>query len=83
ALTRLGIELPWCTHICILLVRSQSPPVPGRFSTDFCTRLLRDRLVELNMPATFDLGSPGTHSWPCWADQLAKSWPTLAAGLEP
>ncbi|MBY4129280.1 esterase family protein [Rhodococcus fascians] len=50
--------------------------------TDFCTRLLRDRLVALNIPATFDLGSPGTHSWPYWADQLAKSWPTLAAGLK-
>lgn len=51
--------------------------------SDLCTRLLSDRRVELNIPATFDLGSPGTHSWPYWADQLAKSWPTLAAGLEP
>uniref|UniRef100_UPI001FFC25E0 transposase n=1 Tax=Gordonia paraffinivorans TaxID=175628 RepID=UPI001FFC25E0 len=25
------IELPWCSHTGILLVRSRSPPDPGRF----------------------------------------------------
>ncbi|MGV9826682.1 hypothetical protein, partial [Gordonia sp. NPDC003429] len=31
-LTGLLVELPWCSHIRILLVRSRSPPDPGRFT---------------------------------------------------
>ncbi|MEU8895029.1 alpha/beta hydrolase family protein [Nocardia sp. NPDC048505] len=47
-----------------------------------CTRNLADRLAELSIPAAVNLRSTGTHSWPYWTDELAASWPTLAAGLE-
>ncbi|WP_072802750.1 alpha/beta hydrolase [Rhodococcoides yunnanense] len=49
--------------------------------SNYCTHSLDDRLRQLSIPATFDFGSVGTHSWAYWVDQLPKSWPTLAAGL--
>ncbi|GAB2710915.1 alpha/beta hydrolase [Nocardia thraciensis] len=46
-----------------------------------CTQQLRDRLRELNIPATFDLRPNGTHSWGYWEEDLHKSWPVLSAAL--
>jgi S-formylglutathione hydrolase FrmB len=45
-----------------------------------CTLNLEKRLKQLRIPATFDY-EPGTHSWPYWQDQLAKSWPMLERAL--
>ncbi|WP_242423772.1 alpha/beta hydrolase family protein [Frankia sp. EI5c] len=33
------------------------------------------------LPVTTDFYGDGTHSWPYWSRQLARSWPVLAAGL--
>ncbi|GAB87372.1 putative mycolyltransferase [Gordonia rubripertincta NBRC 101908] len=49
-------------------------------ATYHCTRNLERRLGQLGIPATFDY-EPGTHSWPYWQDQLAKSWPMLERAL--
>lgn len=49
-------------------------------ATHHCTRNLERRLDQLGIPATIDY-EPGTHSWPYWQDQLAKSWPTLDRAL--
>ncbi len=49
--------------------------------TNFCTHNLQNRLAQLNIPATFDYTSTGTHSWGYWQDALKVSWPTLAKGL--
>lgn len=46
-----------------------------------CTRQLADRLAQLGIPATVNRRPTGTHSWPYWADELPRSWPTMAAGL--
>ncbi|WP_405487799.1 alpha/beta hydrolase [Nocardia sp. NBC_00511] len=46
-----------------------------------CTRQLADRLGQLGIPAAVELRPTGTHSWPYWSDELARSWPTIAAGL--
>ncbi|MEV6274588.1 alpha/beta hydrolase family protein [Nocardia sp. NPDC051832] len=46
-----------------------------------CTRALADRLAALHIPAAVNLRSTGTHSWPYWIDELAASWPAIAAGL--
>ncbi|WP_280266141.1 alpha/beta hydrolase [Nocardia wallacei] len=46
-----------------------------------CTQQLRDRLRELDIPATFDLRPNGTHSWGYWEQDLHKSWPVLRAAL--
>ncbi|MGW5436786.1 alpha/beta hydrolase [Nocardia asteroides] len=46
-----------------------------------CTLQLRDRLRELDIPATFDLRPSGTHSWGYWEQDLHRSWPMLAAAL--
>ncbi|WP_141811747.1 alpha/beta hydrolase [Nocardia bhagyanarayanae] len=51
--------------------------------TDMCTRQLRDRLRELNIPATFDLRPTGTHSWGYWQQDLHNSWPLFEAALTP
>lgn len=48
---------------------------------DLCTRQLRDRLRELDIPATFDIRPSGTHSWGYWEQDLHKSWPLLEAAL--
>ncbi|MBF6328528.1 alpha/beta hydrolase [Nocardia transvalensis] len=46
-----------------------------------CTLALEDRLERMQIPATVDLRPVGTHSWPYWADELPRAWPTLAAAL--
>ncbi|MBF6169909.1 alpha/beta hydrolase [Nocardia blacklockiae] len=48
-----------------------------------CTLQLRDRLRELDIPATFDLRPNGTHSWGYWQQDLHNSWPLLSAALTP
>ncbi|MFE2995091.1 alpha/beta hydrolase [Nocardia sp. NPDC059246] len=54
---------------------------PIEAGADMCTRQLADRLAQLEIPATVDRRPTGTHSWPYWADELPRSWPTMAAGL--
>ncbi|MFI6955824.1 alpha/beta hydrolase [Nocardia sp. NPDC050408] len=46
-----------------------------------CTEQLRDRLRELDIPATFDSRPTGTHSWGYWQEDLHNSWPVLRAAL--
>ncbi|MEU0538970.1 alpha/beta hydrolase family protein [Nocardia sp. NPDC005978] len=46
-----------------------------------CTGQLRDRLRELDIPATFDMRPSGTHSWPYWQQDLHNSWPLFEAAL--
>ncbi|WP_051186771.1 alpha/beta hydrolase [Nocardia tenerifensis] len=46
-----------------------------------CTRQLQDRLRELNIPATVDLRTTGTHSWGYWQQDLHNSWPVFSAAL--
>ncbi|BCK55562.1 alpha/beta hydrolase [Nocardia wallacei] len=46
-----------------------------------CTVQVRDRLRELNIPATVDLRPNGTHSWGYWQQDLRNSWPMFAAAL--
>lgn len=46
-----------------------------------CTQQLRDRLRELDIPATVDLRSSGTHSWGYWQQDLHNSWPVFSAAL--
>ncbi|MDG3015603.1 alpha/beta hydrolase family protein [Speluncibacter jeojiensis] len=46
-----------------------------------CTQVLADRLRQLNIPATINLGGDGTHSWGYWQDDMRKSWPLMAASL--
>lgn len=46
-----------------------------------CTEQMAQRLRDLNIPATVNLPATGTHSWMYWQDQLHRSWPTIAAGL--
>lgn len=47
-----------------------------------CALALADRLTRLQIPATVNLRPTGTHSWPYWADELARSWPTIAHALD-
>jgi S-formylglutathione hydrolase FrmB len=47
----------------------------------YCTVNLRERLIQLRIPATYDLYPAGSHSWGYWQDAFKDSWPTLAAGL--
>ncbi len=49
--------------------------------TDQCAHALRDRLQQLNIPATFDLRPTGTHSWGYWQEDLHKSWPMIRDAL--
>ncbi|MFI6777209.1 alpha/beta hydrolase [Nocardia sp. NPDC050412] len=46
-----------------------------------CAVALADRLTRLEIPATVNLRPTGTHSWPYWADELVRSWPTIAHAL--
>ncbi|WP_459958555.1 alpha/beta hydrolase [Nocardia sp. IFM 10818] len=50
-------------------------------ATHLCTRQLRDRFRELDIPAVFDLRETGTHSWKYWQQDLHNSWPMFAAAL--
>ncbi|MCU1644811.1 MAG: Diacylglycerol O-acyltransferase [Nocardia sp.] len=54
---------------------------PLEAGADMCTRQLADRLGQLGIPAVVDRRLTGTHSWPYWADELPRSWQTLADGL--
>ncbi|MFI6173902.1 esterase family protein, partial [Nocardia sp. NPDC051052] len=49
--------------------------------TSACARQLRERLQELNIPATFDFRPVGTHSWGYWERDLHNSWPLFEAAL--
>lgn len=49
--------------------------------THYCTTELDATLHADGVPATFVYNPNGTHSWPYWVDQLAASWPDLAAAL--
>lgn len=51
-------------------------------ASDWCARNLETKLGELDIPATFEISKPGTHSWGYWQDALRASWPVLAKGLE-
>ncbi|MEU0544892.1 alpha/beta hydrolase family protein [Nocardia sp. NPDC005978] len=54
---------------------------PIEAGSDMCTQQLAERLGQLGIPATVNRRLTGTHSWPYWAEELPRSWPTLAAGL--
>ncbi len=54
---------------------------PIEAGASMCTAQLAARLAQLGIPATVNMRPTGTHSWPYWADELPRSWPTLAAGL--
>ncbi|PXX71340.1 S-formylglutathione hydrolase FrmB [Nocardia tenerifensis] len=49
--------------------------------TAACTAQLRERLRELNIPATVDERPTGTHSWGYWQQDLHNSWPLFRAAL--
>ncbi|TCJ97042.1 alpha/beta hydrolase [Nocardia alba] len=51
-------------------------------TTRWCTVNLQNRLEELDIPATFDLSTQGTHSWGYWQKAFKNSWPLLAEGME-
>ncbi|MGW4090173.1 alpha/beta hydrolase [Nocardia sp. NPDC004750] len=46
-----------------------------------CAHDLSDRLRALNIPATFDFRTSGTHSWGYWQEDLHNSWPLIAAAV--
>ncbi|WP_435829490.1 alpha/beta hydrolase [Nocardia fusca] len=46
-----------------------------------CAVRLRNRLRELDIPATVTLRPGGTHSWGYWQRDLHDSWPIFAAAL--
>ncbi|SUA43485.1 Uncharacterised protein [Nocardia africana] len=50
-------------------------------ATHNCAIALRDRLTQLNIPATFDLRANGTHSWGYWQEDLHRSWPLFEQAL--
>jgi S-formylglutathione hydrolase FrmB len=54
---------------------------PLEAAANTCTRKFAERLAQLHIPATVNFRLTGTHSWPYWADELPRSWPTLAAAL--
>ncbi|WP_280336752.1 alpha/beta hydrolase [Nocardia wallacei] len=54
---------------------------PLEAAANACTMALADRLSRMRIPATVNLNPVGTHSWPYWADELPRAWPTLAKGL--
>lgn len=55
---------------------------PLEAGTNACTRRLTNRLEELDIAHTAHFRVTGTHAWPYWADELRRSWPTIADGLE-
>ncbi|WP_442944084.1 alpha/beta hydrolase [Nocardia sp. NBC_00508] len=55
---------------------------PLEAGADTCTRQFADRLTQLHIPATKSFRLTGTHSWPYWADELPRSWPTMATALD-
>ncbi|MGW4720585.1 alpha/beta hydrolase [Nocardia sp. NPDC004260] len=46
-----------------------------------CAHALAARLTQLQIPATVNLRAAGTHSWPYWADELSRPWPTITEAL--
>jgi S-formylglutathione hydrolase FrmB len=54
---------------------------PLEAAADICTMALADRLSRMQIPATVNLQPVGTHSWPYWADELPRAWPTIAGAL--
>ncbi len=54
---------------------------PLEAATNMCTARLVQRLVSIGIPVTADFRLTGTHSWPYWADELVKSWPTIAPAI--
>ncbi|MFC6010854.1 alpha/beta hydrolase [Nocardia lasii] len=51
--------------------------------TVVCTELLRTRLSELNIPATFHFRDAGTHSWGYWEQDMHAYWERAAGLLVP
>ncbi|WP_040752037.1 alpha/beta hydrolase [Nocardia transvalensis] len=49
--------------------------------TQRCAESLRDRLDQLDIPATFDIRPVGTHSWGYWQDDLHRSWELFEPAL--
>ncbi|WP_040832862.1 alpha/beta hydrolase [Nocardia brevicatena] len=54
---------------------------PLEAATAICTRRIAARLDTVGIPYTAHFRPTGTHAWPYWADELVRSWPTVAAGL--
>ncbi|MFD0362041.1 alpha/beta hydrolase [Nocardia sp. GCM10030253] len=54
---------------------------PLEAATNACTQRLADRLTTLGIPVTSHFRLTGTHSWPYWRDELARSWPTVSRPL--
>lgn len=50
-------------------------------ATRVCTEMLAAKLADLQIPATVDRPTAGSHSWNYWQDQLHKSWPQLARSI--
>ncbi|GAB2542251.1 alpha/beta hydrolase [Nocardia heshunensis] len=50
-------------------------------NVELSTSILQTRLQSLNIPATFEFRTTGTHIWGYWQDDLKASWPVLAQGL--
>ncbi|AYF73578.1 esterase family protein [Nocardia yunnanensis] len=51
-------------------------------NVELSTSILQTRLQALNIPATFEFRTTGTHIWGYWQDDLKASWPVLAQGLD-
>jgi S-formylglutathione hydrolase FrmB len=54
---------------------------PLEAATNACTLRLAERLGTLGIPVTSHFRLTGTHSWPYWRDELARSWPTVSRPL--
>ena len=50
-------------------------------ATNYCSHNLQTKLDSMNIPATYNFRSTGTHSWGYWHDDFLDSWPVLARGL--
>ncbi|MFD6860664.1 alpha/beta hydrolase [Rhodococcus sp. NPDC060090] len=50
-------------------------------ATNYCTHNLKNRLNELDIPATYNFRDSGSHSWGYWQDDLKDSWPVLQRAL--
>lgn len=49
--------------------------------TSDCTARLAEKLEALEIPATVNLRTVGTHSWGYWQDDLYASWPMMATAV--
>ncbi|MFE7798367.1 alpha/beta hydrolase [Nocardia sp. NPDC057440] len=54
---------------------------PLEAATNVCTQRLAERFATLGIPVTSHFRLTGTHSWPYWRDELARSWPTVSRAL--